>query len=1059
MAEKNEAEQSVNLASSLESLYSHLSPKGAYTQLDTSTATSRVSFEDVIKDKILGSNGNFYGWENIKAAAKKYFEGKDSQVLNETRKKHGTQFHAISLNDRLDLDDQKYWGEGVTNLTNFVPTLADDKRKNKCVVSAFVSRDPFVTPATKATRDVEIFLNYMPNLAVAQMVPFLDVEFQGPGQYYNPADPNGTRALSTPSYMRFLLGSKQGLQKESVDTILYELDVLESSRIKEGELVSARDITRTGVETFLLPQTLTNMDELAPAANRLTRVKPFLPFASIEGFDVQVRNAGAGAMVTKTASLKIKLHDKARISEFAEFIRGPSGYSNLLIKTTYGWSAPQGREADEYSRFINEKLHVEDCWMVKDSQFAFEPSGQVLFTLQLVTKGMKDVERLMISAGTDEFSRQVQQVNRLRQTIASYYDRLKRSERFSIDVTATEFLNASSTTGLTGEIKNLGSVVESIINTASHSYVLNSSELEDLKRSLNEVTRDTTRVRGTFAGAVTKKFEALAKSDADPFLPRTIVGDSESEHPYFPDADIINVVEEFKRNISSRDKQIKDAIDSANKNAKGDAVIKPINFDESVKNKINVVSFGKLFLNFIAPALTSLENFDELQVFFYPLNDSTGPMSGYSIAEFPIDTVALAYAYTEELKVLNTNELTMQQFLKLVIDSQFSDLRAIGYGKNRFYKPSVPGKSKELEKIDEPELAKGEADWAKRYGGWRPPMIDFYMEVGEELPEGQEEKGANPFKPKLRKRDRKNYGPSGKLIKRIHVYDKQLDPHKFAKSILMGESDFERGEINKGRLQSYLNNVAKNLSFAQVKALREKIGQILLSSPPKSAEGPADPTISRVKEDQRKQQEIKQAIAEAGGGSLPSEPQFVDRPNKESYKIPLTAGNKREIVKAELMRFVPTLTPGTNGSLIRAINVGSKTDGAIGAANLFQVVKGGTGKKGLTGNGLEEVNNLPLRVVPIQLTMTSLGCPIAGLYQQYFIDMDTGTTIDNLYKLSQLQHTIAPGKFDSSWTFIYTDGYGKFGGAPTVASMVSKELTNLIDDYLNQNDPGKKKGK
>jgi hypothetical protein len=47
------------------------------------------------------------------------------------------------------------------------------------------------------------------------------------------------------------------------------------------------------------------------------------------------------------------LHDKARISEFAEFIRGPSGYSNLIIRTTYGWSSPKGREDDEYSKFIN----------------------------------------------------------------------------------------------------------------------------------------------------------------------------------------------------------------------------------------------------------------------------------------------------------------------------------------------------------------------------------------------------------------------------------------------------------------------------------------------------------------------------------------------------------------------------------------------------------------------------------------------------------------------------------------------------------------------------------
>jgi len=435
------------------------------------------------------------------------------------------------------------------------------------------------------------------------------------------------------------------------------------------------------------------------------------------------------------------------------------------------------------------------------------------------------------------------------------------------------------------------------------------------------------------------------------------------------------------------------------------------------------------------------------------MNDSTGPMSGYSIAEFPIDVTALAYAYADLLKTLNTNEITLEQFLKLVIDSQFTDIRAIGYGKNRHYKPMVPGKS-EAEPAEGPDIQQLETNWSIKYGGWRPPLIDFYFETGIEYADPT----SSTFKNSIRGsgKDKRLRDPSSKLIKRIHIYDRQLDPYRLLKSILTGDSDFERGEINRGKLQSYFNNIVKKLDFKQVSALREAIGKIRSETPKKQdPNAPGDPTTSRKKVDDMQLDQISAAVRDKTGVNFPSDPEIVDRPNKTSYSIP-TLGNKREVVKSELMRFVPTLTLGTNGSLIRTINVGSKTDGAIGAANLFQVVKGGTGKKALSANGLEEVNNLPLRVVPIQLTMSTLGCPIAGLYQQYFIDLYTGTTIDNLYKLSQLRHTISQGKFESSWTFIYTDGYGKFGAAPTVSALAAGEFEKFLDGWINNNDPGKR---
>lgn len=1043
------ADDDKNIASSLNSLYAHLNPAGVFSKLDTARAVDVQSIEENVKDTILGINGNFYSWKTIKSSIDTFYQGSnaDAAAAIFTKKEFGQKFHAINVKDKVELEDDNYW-RGAKNLTSFVPMLAGTK--TKCSVSAFVSRDPFISPATKATRDVEIFLNYMPNLAISQLVPFLEVEFESPGQYYDPS--KGPASLTTPSYMRFLLGSREAnFTTDSVDTFLFEADVLRTKdtvKDENGKIISGRNIMRSGVETFLMPQTLTNMDELSPGPNRLTRVKPFVPFASIEGFDVQVRNAGAGEMVTKTASLKIKLHDKARISEFAEFIRGPSGYSQVVIRTTYGWSAPTGREDDEYSKFINEKMYVEDCWMVKDSQFSFDAGGQVSFTLQLVTKGAKDVQKLMISAGDDNFAKTVKSLNKLRETVSSFYDRLSRADKFSIDVTAKDFLNAAVASGDLSKFKNSNQIISVIQKTAANSYTLNSRELLELSDSLKAIASRGTAFRSNVSENIKKKFDSLSQTDLDPFLPGEINNNETSL--YFPDAEIIEHIKAFKKIVEPRNKKIAADLAKAKNDSEGKN-IKPI----VLNSKVNVVSFGKLFMNFVASAITSLDDIDELQVFFYPMNDSTGPMSGYSIAEFPIDTVSLAYAYAEQLKVLNTNELTLEQFLKLVIDTQFADIRAIGYGKNSFYKDIVPGKNGEAEKKEEAAIQEAEVKWASKYGGWKPPMVTFYFETGEEIVD--KNNNARIKRTSSNKRNKNFAIRTNKIIRRIHVYDMQLDPHKLAKSVLAGESDFERGDINKGKLRNQINSALDKLSKEQAKRIKEKVDKILRSEPVDEPQLPnADPSASRKKEDKAKEQAILKALAEENIDLTGLK--IIDRPQNISYKIS-SVGNKREAVKSELMRLVPTLTPGTNGTLIRSVNVGSKTDGAIGAANLFQVVKGGTGKYSLSKNGLEEVNQLPIRVVPIQLTMTTLGCPIAGLYQEYFIDLDTGTTIDNLYKLSQIQHQMSPGKFDSSWTFIYTDGYGKFGGAPAVASVFTGEFANLLRDYVEKKGEKPKKSK
>jgi len=114
----------------------------------------------------------------------------------------------------------------------------------------------------------------------------------------------------------------------------------------------------------------------------------------------------------------------------------------------------------------------------------------------------------------------------------------------------------------------------------------------------------------------------------------------------------------------------------------------------------------------------------------------------------------------------------------------------------------------------------------------------------------------------------------------------------------------------------------------------------------------------------------------------------------------------------------------------------------MAAANLVNIMKpkpgNGGGSTTPPATGLEGPGGLPIRTVPAQLTMNTVGCPALRLYQQFFVDLGTGTSLDNLYQVTQLTHKISPGKFESSLTCMYTNGYGKFTSPPSIQLFLKK---------------------
>jgi hypothetical protein len=82
-----------------------------------------------------------------------------------------------------------------------------------------------------------------------------------------------------------------------------------------------------------------------------------------------------------------------------------------------------------------------------------------------------------------------------------------------------------------------------------------------------------------------------------------------------------------------------------------------------------------------------------------------------------------------------------------------------------------------------------------------------------------------------------------------------------------------------------------------------------------------------------------------------------------------------------------------------------------------------------------------MQVIPSQLNMTTMGNPLVSYMQNFFVDLQTGTTLDNIYYVTGLSHTIEAGKFTTSIQFSANDAYQQYNNINSrIANMLS--ITN-----------------
>lgn len=833
----------------------------------------------------------------------------------------------------------------------------------------------FLSPIVRNAGRVELFMNYLPSIIASRLTPLLEVEFS-----FNRGVPGLKEAAPkfwSPGLMKFLLGSDQSAASDPNSPTAQMLALRETQNVATGKLQSI-----AGMEMFTSPQTLVNPDPMANANRYVDVLDPFRPFMSIESFSVNV-SPTVGLYSYKKATLTFKLHDRSRLSEISDIIR-PQVYQDAgsapTVWITYGWRHPP-EPGNPYADFINGNMLVREAYGIINSQFSFDAVGQVIITMQLWTKGVAELRTLKVTENADSSLNALKTMQDIAVRIANYRQALGigPSEGISKEIRGFMLIESAERgtfPDMSGEEikaalaalkKSLNAPDPKLDKAAANSLV---AELEKFYKADSKGNLDFKKQIAQQASAATNNQFKAAMEGADPFLPfaakdakKSTELDSEA-HPYTPMIEALNayVGESEVKNLSS-----------------------PTTKVSAFRKK--AVSFGKLVSVFTANTFKLIDNIDEMQLYFYQLNDQAGAAAGTNIAEFPIDMATFLDQYSEHVERKGSDKVTLEDFLRLLIDAQLTDSRAIGYGFRSFFAPYDPDNKHDakLKTGSEQSYENALAGIGASRGPFKMPSIEVFVETVYAAKETVDTDLLHQFEVA-----EQLTGINGGRVEqytrimRMHIFDRANNPYKLAGTIMSGESGTSFVEVDNAFLKQHTADKKKDAS------------------------------------------EVWSQITK---GIITPEGKIADRSKA------LGANFTNQDIKSFVSQMVPTIVYGGNATAVANANLSSKQDPLLATTQMQGIAKK-AGKPSTLQPGGAGSGGLPLRVIPASMTMTTLGCPLLSFAQIFFIDFNTGTTIDNLYGLTGITHTIMPGKFESNLTLTFYDAYGKFEAAPTITNYI-----------------------
>lgn len=856
---------------------------------------------------------------------------------------------------------------------------AHSPSKENPTLSLIMSNSPRVSLEHKNIDPTVIFLNGIPNIELSRATPFMNINFFAPR-----APLDGQQRHQSLSLLKFLNGAEVA-ELDSPSGIMAEALKVPKNKLTNPLPDDPPDFyTQSGMEMFTSPQTLVNGDtQDDPELYTAAILDKFRPFMTIKDLSLSILGT-RGLMSYKSGKLKLVLHDRSRLTQVADFLRADL-YGREQLSIEYGWSHPGADnlgagQTNHYASLID-GMRMKERYRIINSSFSFEDAGEVAITLELAMEGAASFNTELISSklGEQTPGQMLQQMEDLQKTISELGEKFNPSE----NRTKSKKIKGHQFLNVAGDaIHHMSMDAKTINQLKALQRALASHEHPDADKlldSLNELVGTEQEVRKGNVGGLVQKYK---KSVAQSITQKIKALDVKDD-PFLT-----------KENLGPRN-----VLRSGNAKKRTDRILGRDGFTlpKTISSRDNT-SLGKILLSFVGEPLANTKQYDEVQILTHNFNDFAGAANSLNISEFAVNLEHFAQQLFKHRMehIGKSGNMSISEFLDFLGDVILDDPAAVSYGlhgsgKSKAFFKEVVDKNGELKfqnnNLDAPTLEMRINEAVKDYGGkWQPPIIEYYIETNAQ--ELEEEDGVDPSK------------ESAESILRIHFFDKTASSYSTVENVLQATREGQVSAINAKR-----SSTAKGTNTT---VEQEKLSQ-------------AKTILERADEASEFEGSLLKKIVDPVSG-------------EEIYKI---VGGPRQLKKF-LMDTTPYIIYGAIGSTVKNAQLTSMHDSKLATVNLLRSHQ----KSELEPNG-ENPGGLPLQIIPTELTMECEGNPLMDFTQTFFVDFQTGTSADALYRVYGVEHKISAGEFVTSVKLTPSEGYGQYYA---LADRISKAAAVVKED-------------
>ena len=943
---------------------------------------------------------------------------------------------------------------------------------------AMFSKSPAVMPGTSNADLSELYMSSLGGLELSRMFPYLDVRFSirkgdsGNDILNLPSIIQKDINYDANKDNDFAVQLKNA---STIDKSKFEYReswflTLSPSKInkKYNEFIAKQSGRGFGMEVFTTPQTMVSDYKKSNmgGSSAVGGLKdPFASFMTLKSFSFSTRSAvndspmgryGMGFKISN-ANLKIELHDKSRLRDILSLLRsdgGAYGSSNGgSIDIEFGY-----KHQDEFStNRLNMSPQAElvkasrqkSRFSIISTDFTINQGGSVEIQINLLPNtSHQTLKRLYIGMRDDStIEKQYEtEIQKLKDAITALKSQAAKDKikEFGLMQILNEHVKNKQLTYLDFGRKNFDELFKK-----AKERIEKGEEPAKVKATLNKVFASIKTFhinqtnKGDGSGALIKKQKSSIaniqkilrfKKENEKNVFKNIIDKEQYKH-FIENMDVSSKTSgNSKDNNDDLQKLINDATRLQNENYKKFAGEKPASVEATgpkdkstnkktfsnrdalkqtllqsvasnlygAKNSPNhprYVSFAhviqKLFVNELLSIKEKEDNslkFNEIQLYFYSFNDNCGYMSKKHIGGFLIDYQQLLSQMMREVLITGSTKISLTKsfdiIAKLLRDPSYIMYKELNpdsvkkyqkYQKETTYDSTTGTRKPKKQQKEPPKKENSKDKKTNDNSDFTVPNIELVIDthiVTQVV--------------KIKNKPDKKVDVS---ILRLAIYDK-------AASVFESEKKLLRDLYGEGGSHDRQERIKKKF--------KKKIKDSLVKS------SASNDTKKRSTDEQLKQIDAQIADTKTGAFEEFKDKWTTGSKLTERIRLALKAPNSKQSqekrIKNLLKASVPTIHPYAESSLINNISFKKITD------KLVQDALRSEFNREASGRTSDEKNTQIKLDSSGQIDIKMIGNFYMKAMQEYYFDLETGTEIDNIYRVGSVSHTIGDSGIETSFT-------------------------------------------